>query len=94
MAKATWKGTLLAESEETQRVDGALYFPVRSANQEYFEESGADSVCSWKGFATYFNIRVDKDVLRNAAWIYREPLSVARHIKGYVAFWDELVADD
>ena len=93
MIRAVWEGTLLAESEETQLVEGAHYFPLESVHQQYFKASGSESHCPWKGFATYFNIEVDGKRLPNAAWMYREPSSVARHIKRHVAFWNELIEE-
>jgi uncharacterized protein (DUF427 family) len=37
--------------------------------------------------ASYFDIHVDGDVNRNAAWYYPEPTDAAKKIQGYVAFW-------
>ena len=39
MAKATWNGTVLAESGDTIVVEGNHYFPPGSINKEHFRPS-------------------------------------------------------
>ena len=48
MAKATWEGTVLAESSQTVEVEGNQYFPPDSIHNEYFKPSDQHSVCPWK----------------------------------------------
>ena len=55
MAKAIWNGKVLAESDDTIMVEGNHYFPPESLNEEYFEDSTTNTVCPWKGLASYFN---------------------------------------
>lgn len=85
--KATWKKTLLAESDDTVTVENNHYFPHESLNKEFFEVSVHSSVCPWKGTANYYHIRVGEDINPNAAWFYNEPKEAAKNIKGKVAFW-------
>ena len=85
--KATWKGAVLAESDETVVVEGNHYFPAGSVNREYFRESETHTVCPWKGVASYFDVVVDGEVNRDAAWYYPEPKDAAKEITGRVAFW-------
>ena len=85
--KATWKGAVLAESDETVEVEGNQYFPPDSVNREYFRESGTHSTCPWKGEASYYDVSVGGEVNADAAWYYPEPSDAAKQIKDYVAFW-------
>lgn len=85
--KATWKDTVIAESDDTVVVEGNHYFPPESLNPDALRESDHTSVCPWKGTAGYFDVVSGDDVNRNAAWIYREPKAAASEIKGHVAFW-------
>ncbi|MEO3784081.1 DUF427 domain-containing protein [Actinocorallia sp. B10E7] len=85
--RAVWRGQVLAESEKTLRLEGNHYFPVESLNREFFVESATTSVCPWKGRARYFDVVVDGQVNRDAAWYYPEPSRAAAQIKGRVAFW-------
>lgn len=87
MAKATWKGAVIAESDETIVVEGNHYFPRNSINPKYFTQSGAHTFCPWKGTASYFDVVVDGKINRGAAWYYPDPEPAAEEIRDYVAFW-------
>ena len=85
--KATWNGTVLAESMSTIVVEGNHYFPHDSINKEFFKSSDTQTVCPWKGTASYYSIEVNGNVNTDAAWFYPDTLELANNIKGYVAFW-------
>ena len=85
--KATWKGAVLAESDETVVVEGNHYFPADSIKREHFRESATHTTCPWKGLASYYDVVVGGDVNADAAWYYPEPKDAAREIKDRVAFW-------
>ena len=85
--KATWNNVDLAESEQTVVVEGNHYFPPEGINKEYFQESTTHSTCPWKGEASYYNVVVNGQVNRDAAWYYPEPKAAAAEIKNHVAFW-------
>jgi uncharacterized protein (DUF427 family) len=87
MAKAVWRGKVLAESEHTEKVEGNHYFPPGSVKREFFRESATSSVCPWKGTASYYTLAVDGDENADAAWFYPDPKDEAKHIKDHVAFW-------
>ena len=76
--KATWNGTVLAESDATVVVEGNQYFPAESMNREYFQPSETHTVCGWKGTASYYDIVVDGDTNKDAAWYYPEAKSDAK----------------
>ena len=85
--KAIWNDKVLAESDETIIVEGNHYFPPQAINEEYFQESNSHTVCPWKGTASYYDVVVNGDVNRNAAWYYPSASPAAKNIEGYVAFW-------
>ncbi len=85
--RATWKGAVLAESDDVVRLEGNAYFPPGSLRSEHFRASRAHSLCPWKGIASYYDIVVDDAVNPQSAWYYRHPIPWARKIKGRVAFW-------
>ena len=87
MAKAIWNNTVIAESDNTETVEGNLYFPPDSIKREYFENSELHSTCPWKGIASYYSLKVDGELNRDAAWYYPDPKPEAANIKGYIAFW-------
>ena len=85
--RAIWKNTVIAESDDTVVVEGNHYFPTGSMRREHFRVSDHQSVCPWKGTASYYDVVVDGEVNANAAWYYPTPKGVAREITGRVAFW-------
>ena len=84
--KATWNGVVLAESDKTIEVEGNQYFPADTINEQYFQESNTHTICGWKGEASYYNIVVDGQVNKDAAWYYPSTKPDADEIRGYVAF--------
>jgi uncharacterized protein (DUF427 family) len=87
MAKAIWNGTVLAESDRCEIVEGNYYFPPDTIKQEYFQSSKTHTTCPWKGIASYYTISVNGQENQDAAWYYPEPKEKAQKIKNYVAFW-------
>lgn len=87
MARATWKGTVLAESDRTIVVEGNHYFPPEAIRKDHFRPSETHTVCSWKGTASYYDVVVGGDVNKDAAWFYPTPKDAAKEITDYVAFW-------
>ena len=85
--KATWNGAVLAESDRTVVVEGNHYFPSASMNSQYFRPSSTHTTCHWKGEASYYDVVVNDEVNRDAAWYYADPSKAARQIKDHVAFW-------
>lgn len=87
MARAIWNGSIIAEAERYELVEGNVYFPPEALKPEFLQPSQHTTVCPWKGTANYFDIRVDGKVNQNAAWYYASPSEAAANIKGHVAFW-------
>jgi uncharacterized protein (DUF427 family) len=94
MKKAVWNGKVIAESDQTIVVEGNHYFPPESVHKEYLKESDYHTTCPWKGNASYFDVVIEGQVNRNAAWYYPEPKKAANQIKGYVAFWNGVSVQD
>ncbi len=87
MPKARWSQKVLAESDQTEVVEGNQYFPPDSIRREFFAESDYQTICPWKGTASYYHIEIDGKRNENAAWYYPNPKAAAKQIKDYVAFW-------
>ena len=94
MAKATWNGAVIAQSDNTVMVEGNHYFPAASVNAEYLSENTRTTTCFWKGKANYYDITVDSKTNSAGAWYYAEPLENAAHIKDHVAFWNGVTVTD
>jgi uncharacterized protein (DUF427 family) len=93
MAKATWKGAVLAESDRFEMVEGNVYFPPSAVRREHLKESATHTVCGWKGTASYYDVVVDGQVNRDAAWYYPETKPAAANITGFIAFWHGVVVE-
>jgi uncharacterized protein (DUF427 family) len=87
MAKASWEGVLLAESDLCVVVEGNYYFPPSSIRRNYFHPSTHTTICPWKGTAHYYDVEVNGKRNPNAAWYYPEPSAASREIKDRIAFW-------
>lgn len=85
--QAIWKDAVIAESDQTIVVEGNHYFPPESVRREHLEPSDTHTRCFWKGTASYYDVVVDGQRNRDAAWYYPTPSAAARRIAGYVAFW-------
>jgi uncharacterized protein (DUF427 family) len=83
-----WKGAVIADSETVDVVDGYTYFPTDAINHEFLLRCDHRSVCGWKGKASYYDIVVDGEVNRAAAWEYSDPSErAAPLVGGRVGFW-------
>lgn len=85
--KATWNNAVIADSNDTVVVEGNHYFPSDSVNQEYLQPSSTHTTCPWKGEASYYNVVVNGETNKDAAWYYSETKEAAAEIKDRVAFW-------
>ena len=89
--KAIFNDQVIAESNETEVVEGNHYFPPSSLSQAHLTESDLHTTCPWKGEASYYTIAVDGKMAKDAAWYYPEPKEAASAIKDYVAFYPNKV---
>lgn len=85
--QAVWKDTVIAESDHTITVEGNHYFPPDSVTRGYLQPSDTHTRCYWKGTASYYDVVVDGQRNRDAAWYYPEPSAAAQEVRAYIAFW-------
>ncbi len=85
--KATWNGTVLAESDDTIVIEGNHYFPPGALRREHLRPSDHRTTCPWKGEASYYSVEAGGETNENAAWAYPAPKEAAAEIKDHVAFW-------
>ena len=93
MPKAVWNGTVLAESDRTEQVEGNHYFPPDSLKTEHLTPSDTTTTCPWKGTAKYYTVEAGGATNPDAAWYYPEPKERAENIRGHVAFWKGVVVE-
>jgi uncharacterized protein (DUF427 family) len=78
---------VLAETDDIVIVENNVYFPREAIADEVLRDSETHTVCPWKGTASYYDVVVDGEVNRDAAWYYPSPKDAAKQIAGRVAFW-------
>lgn len=89
--KAVFNDQVIAESDQTEVVEGNHYFPPESINKEYFKSSNTHTTCPWKGEASYYSVEVGGATANDAAWYYPQPKDAAQQIKDHVAFYTNKV---
>ncbi len=87
---------LIADSSEVKRVvetsgPPVYYVPEADIEMKYLFESTHRTLCEWKGVASYYDIAVHDKRALNAAWHYPEPTRGFESIKGYIAFYAQLM---
>lgn len=85
--QATWRGAVVAESDDTVVVEGNHYFPRAAVNSEHLAPSTKRTFCPWKGTASYYDVVVDGERNAAAAWFYPAPRPAAAEIQDRIAFW-------
>ena len=89
--KAIWNEVVIAESDDTIVVENNHYFPADSVKKEFLKPSDKNTVCPWKGLASYYSLEVKGNLNKDAAWFYPAPKEAASNIKDYVAFWKGVI---
>lgn len=84
---ARWRGVVLAETDDAIVVEGNAYFPPDALRRDCFRPSDTETICPWKGTASYLTVVVDGEENPDACWVYRSPTREAARLRGYYAFW-------
>ena len=89
MPRALWNGVVIAQADagDVHIVERNIYFPPAAVDKSCLRDSQTHTVCGWKGTASYYDVVVDGQVNKDAAWFYPVTKPEAAHIAGYVAFW-------
>ena len=87
MSKQIGTGTTSAEKKQTAGAAGTNFFPADSINKDHFQPSETHTVCGWKGTASYYDVVVNGETNKDAAWYYPAAKEDAKNIEGHIAFW-------
>ena len=85
--QAIWNNQVIAQSDETNVVEGNHYFPAESIKKEFIKGSELHTTCPYKGLASYYTLSVRGKENEDAAWYYPATKRGYEKIAGYVAFW-------
>lgn len=67
------------------------YVPPADVRSEFLVPSTKQSICPYKGHASYRSLRVREHEAKDAVWTYPDPLPECPRIKGYYCFYPERV---
>jgi len=89
-------GETLAESSNALAVFEASlpprwYLPAEDVSAELIPLTELRTVCTYKGHADYYDVRVGDRVETALAWYYEEPLGGMERVKGRICFFNERV---
>jgi len=87
VARAIWNDEIIADSDDTVKLEGNHYFPRAAVRSAHLRPSTTHTTCGWKGVASYYDVVVGEQVNRDAAWYYPDPKPAAAEIRDHIAFW-------
>jgi uncharacterized protein (DUF427 family) len=91
-----FNGVVIADSRQTVRVletghPPVYYVPPEDVLIESLEGSDLTTQCEFKGQASYYHVVVGEKRATNGAWAYPEPERPYDRMKGYLAFYPNLM---
>jgi uncharacterized protein (DUF427 family) len=87
-----FNGVTIAETRRAKRVletshPPVYYLPPEDVEMVHLIEASGTSWCEWKGRASYYDVVVEGEEARRAAWTYHQPSEAFEIIKDHVAFY-------
>lgn len=73
------------------RLQPVFYFPRADVRMDLMSATQHHTTCPFKGNASYWSLAAEGEHIENLMWSYEDPLPEADRIKGYVAFYPNLV---
>lgn len=67
------------------------YVPLDDVRADHLHPTETETVCPFKGRASYWTAEIDGTAHRDLAWTYARPIDGAERIAGLVCFFDERV---
>lgn len=63
------------------------YFPPQDVDMSLLVANSHNSYCEWKGMASYFDGRVNEEIISTLAWTYPQPSKSFADIVNYLSFY-------
>jgi len=90
--RVVFNGVTIADTTRAHRVletFGApvFYLPLADVRADLLTETARNTVCEWKGSASYYTLRVDDRAAENAGWAYHDPSHGYEELRDHIAFY-------
>lgn len=89
--RATWNGTVVADSEQTLEVDGYVYFPRDTVRMDLLRvtpKTASDRQCPHG--VQFFDVTDGKRTSARNAWSYERPGARMQPIDRWIGFWGDV----
>ena len=63
------------------------YIPRGDVSMEFLHRTEHRTYCPYKGYASYFSLVMDGEIVENAVWSYEDPYPAMAAIAGALAFY-------
>ena len=92
--KVVFNNLVIANTHRAKRMletssPPVYYIPPEDINMGHLKETQRNTICEWKGVASYYTVIVGDRQAENAAWFYPNPTSGYTSSKNYVAFYPQ-----
>jgi uncharacterized protein (DUF427 family) len=67
------------------------YIPADAVRTDMLADSGRQTICAYKGVASYRSVRTGEGLEEDVVWFYPEPRHDAAPVEGYLCFFNERV---
>lgn len=85
------KGTLKVLEVGHDVYDPVYYFPREDIRMDLLKRTDKSTHCPLKGDTEYFDLEINGEEIRDAAWSYVKPYDRMDIIRGYIAFDSSIV---
>jgi uncharacterized protein (DUF427 family) len=90
--RVEFAGVVLADSDRAVRVletasPPTIYVPPDDVRRALLRPSPRRTACEWKGWASYWTVRVGDREAPDAAWSYEDPTAPFRSLRGWLSFY-------
>lgn len=92
--KATWNGTVLAESGQTIEVGGYHYFPRAAVRMKLLRRAAKtphDLECLHG--VQFFDVFDGARRGERVAWTYEQPRAAMKHVDHWIGFWRGVILE-
>ena len=94
--RVIFNDVIIAETTQGKRVletshPPTYYFPPEDIKLEYLTQTARKTFCEWKGWCTYYDIKLGERQVTHGAWRFFDPSSNFIAIKEYYGFYASLM---